>query len=81
VEGVIDHLPLLNVDLPTARVHAEIWSGLAAEGRLIEAHDLWLAATCLAHDLTLVTVNLREFGRVSGLDVEDWSRPNPHHPS
>jgi tRNA(fMet)-specific endonuclease VapC len=81
VEGVIDQLPVLYVDLPTSRVHAEIWSGLAAEGSLIEAHDLWLAATCLAHDLTLVTVNLREFGRVSGLDVEDWSRPNPHHPS
>jgi len=80
VEGVIDRLPVLNVDLPTARAHAELWSALAAGGKLIGAHDLWLAATCIAHDLTLVTTNLREFGRIPGLAVEDWSA-NPHHPS
>jgi tRNA(fMet)-specific endonuclease VapC len=81
VEGVIDRLPLLNIDLPTARAHAELWSALAAEGKLIGAHDRWLAATCLAHDLTLITTNLREFGRIPGLGVEDWSARNPHHPS
>lgn len=40
---------------------------------LIEGHDLWLAATCLAHDLALATSNVREFQRVPGLRVEDWS--------
>lgn len=81
VEGVVDHLPLLNIDLPTARAHAELWSGLAATGKLVGAHDLWLAATCLAHDLTLVTMNLREFNRIPGLAVENWNAPDPHHPS
>jgi predicted nucleic acid-binding protein len=57
VEGVIDRFPLLPVDLRTARVHAEVWADLAAKGRLIGAHDLWLAAACLAHDLTLATAN------------------------
>jgi tRNA(fMet)-specific endonuclease VapC len=36
------------------------------------AHDLWLAATCVAHDLTMITANLREFERVPGLRVESW---------
>lgn len=40
---------------------------------MIGAHDLWLAASSLAHDLTLATANLREFERVPGLRVEDWS--------
>jgi tRNA(fMet)-specific endonuclease VapC len=75
VEGVIERFPLLPVDLPTARLHAELWADLSGQGRLIGAHDLWLAAAALAHGLTLATANLREFGRVPGLDVEDWSKP------
>jgi len=35
------------------------------------AFDL-IAATALACNCTLVTHNLREFGRVPGLLVEDW---------
>jgi tRNA(fMet)-specific endonuclease VapC len=73
VEAVIDLFPLLPVDLPTARAHAEIWAQLAAAGRPIGAHDLWLAAACLAHGLTLATANVREFRQVPGLEVEDWS--------
>ncbi len=73
VESVIDAFPLLPVDLPTARIHAELWAGLAAAGRMIGAHDLWLAAAAVAHDLTLATSNLRELERVPGLTAEDWS--------
>jgi tRNA(fMet)-specific endonuclease VapC len=73
-ESVIDRFPLLPVDLPTARVHAQLWADLARAGRLIGAHDLWLAAAALAHGLTLATANVREFGRVPGLVVETWSR-------
>ena len=39
---------------------------------LIGAHDLWLAATCVGHGLSLVTLNGREFERVPGLDLEVW---------
>jgi tRNA(fMet)-specific endonuclease VapC len=31
-----------------------------------------IAAIALAHHLTLVTHNTREFGRVEGLHLEDW---------
>ncbi len=73
VEAVVDRFPLLPVDLPSARMHAEIWAGLSASGRMIGAHDLWLAAAALAHGLSLVTANVREFSRVPGLQVEVWS--------
>ncbi len=72
VEAVLARFPLLAVDLATARAHARLWASLAAEGRLIGPHDLWLAAACLAHGLSLATANLREFDRVPGLDVENW---------
>lgn len=73
VEAVLERFPILPVDLGTARAHARLWADLAAEGCLIGAHDLWLAAACLADGLTLATGNPREFERVPGLSVEVWS--------
>lgn len=75
VEAILERFPLLAVDLATARTHARIWADLAAAGRIIGAHDLWLAAACIAHDLTIVTGNMREFERVEGLSVECWPGP------
>ncbi len=73
VEAALERFPLLPVDLAIARAHAQLWAGLMTEGWLIGPHDLWLAATCLAHGLTMVTANVREFARVPGLAVESWA--------
>jgi len=73
VEGVLERFPLLEIDLATARAHAQVWANLASAGTLIGPHDLWLAAGCIAHGLTMVTANIREFDRVPGLEVETWS--------
>ena len=72
VEAVLSALPLLAIDIGVARVHAALWSTLAQKGQMIGVHDSWLAATCIAHDLTLVTANIREFNRVPGMRVENW---------
>ncbi|AKJ65191.1 type II toxin-antitoxin system VapC family toxin [Kiritimatiella glycovorans] len=72
VEGVLDSLPILVINLATARSHSQLWADLARQGKMIGVHDSWLAATCLAHGLRLATSNLREFDRVPGLDVEKW---------
>jgi len=34
--------------------------------------DLLIGATALAHDLILVSHNVREFSRVANLKLEDW---------
>lgn len=73
VEAVLASIPILEIDLPTARCHAQLWSDLSKRGTMIGAHDSWIAATCLAHGLKLVTGNEREFRRVPGLDLETWS--------
>lgn len=75
VEALLERFPLLPIDLATARLHAHVWAELAATDRMIGPHDLWLAATCLAHGLTIVTANIREFTRVPGLEVEVWGEP------
>ena len=73
VEGILEALPVLGIDLATARSHSRLWADLARDGRMIGVHDSWLAATCLAHGLRLATYNLREFKRVPGLEVEEWA--------
>lgn len=72
VEAVIDRFPIFSIDTTIARQHARLWAELKKEGAAIGPHDTWLAASCLAHGLTLVTGNLREFERVAGLAVECW---------
>ncbi|MFL6194780.1 MAG: type II toxin-antitoxin system VapC family toxin [Thermoanaerobaculia bacterium] len=74
VEAIFESLPILQIDFSTARIHAQLWADLASSGQLIGPHDLWLAASAVAHGLTLVTANVREFQRVPGLPVKSWSR-------
>lgn len=73
VENVLEQFPVLAVDLPTARIHAQIWADLDSKGSPIGPHDAWIAAACIAHGLTLATGNIREFKKIPGLSVEDWS--------
>ncbi len=72
-EGVLTALPVLPINMATARSHSQLWADLAHQGKMIGVHDSWLAATCLAHGLRMATHNLREFERVPGLDVEKWT--------
>jgi len=75
VEAILARFPLLLVDLGTARAQAQVWATLSAAGMMIRPHDLWLAATCIAHGLTMVATHVREFTRVPGLAVEVWDGP------
>ena len=72
VEAVLAAVPVLPFDLEVAREHARIWADLRREGLLIGAHDLLIAATAVTHGLRLLTANVREFGRVDGLDILRW---------
>ena len=52
--------------------YGRIRSDLARVGGPIGPNDLLIASVARAHDLTLVTHNLREFSRVPDLSLEDW---------
>lgn len=53
--------------------YAGIRSALEDAGTPIGPNDLIIAATARANECTLVTHNIREFGRVPGLKIEDWT--------
>jgi tRNA(fMet)-specific endonuclease VapC len=67
VEHLLAGMRALEINEQIARVHADIWAQLATRGEVIGAHDLWIAATALAHGMGLATGNTREFKRIPGL--------------
>jgi tRNA(fMet)-specific endonuclease VapC len=69
VENVLAELETLPITNEVARVHASLWAELEAAGEMIGVHDLWIAATALAHALELATKNAHEFERVPGLEI------------
>jgi len=56
VAAVLAQAPTLPVDQAVAARYGEL---RAASGRM-PSNDLWIAATALAHDLTLVTADARQ---------------------
>ncbi|HPD13546.1 MAG TPA: PIN domain-containing protein [Planctomycetota bacterium] len=69
VERILELFAVLPSDLPTARLHAQLWADLESLGAMINPHDLWLAAACIAHDHTLATGNVSELSQVPGLKL------------
>jgi len=69
VEHILAGMEAIPITEPVARLHADIWSDLAERGQPIGAHDLWVAATALAHGLGVATRNSAHFKRVLGLRV------------
>jgi tRNA(fMet)-specific endonuclease VapC len=59
-------------DALLCRHYAEQFPRLKEAGTPIGANDLWIACHALAQEAVLVTNNLREFQRVSGLKLDNW---------
>ncbi|RYE10932.1 MAG: type II toxin-antitoxin system VapC family toxin [Sphingobacteriaceae bacterium] len=48
---------------------AEIFLQLKAKNQLIEFRDIFIAATCISHNLPIATLNKKHFERVEGLAI------------
>jgi tRNA(fMet)-specific endonuclease VapC len=71
-EEFLNRFRSLAFDDSAARAYGPIRAELERAGATIGAHDLLIASIALANDLTLVTHNTGEFGRIPGLLIEDW---------
>lgn len=63
-------LPITGAIRTYATEKAKLWS----MGQKIEDFDLLIGATALCHKLTLVTNNVRHFGRLASLEIENWTQ-------
>jgi tRNA(fMet)-specific endonuclease VapC len=66
-------LEILPFNDKAASIYGKIRFDLERKGQSIGPMDLLIAAHALSLQAILVTDNLREFKRVEGLNVEDWS--------
>lgn len=73
VNRFLEPFPILAFEDKDSRQAAMIRASLEAAGTPISACDILLAAHALNYNLTLVTNNTREFKRVKGLKIIDWS--------
>lgn len=72
VEGILETIPVLPLDIPADAKYGRIRAELEAAGQPVGMNDLLIAAQALALDLTVVTDNTREFSRIRGLPLENW---------
>lgn len=63
---------MLEFDKEDARQAGEVRAYLASRGTPIGPYDVLIAGQAIARNMILVTRNIREFGRVSRLRIEDW---------
>ena len=68
-------LEIRSFDKNAAIAYGNVRSDLESKGMVIGGNDLLIAAHALSLNLTLVTNNEREFGRVKGLKIENWANP------
>ena len=62
---------VLNTDIVTAQYYGEAVAALYKKGKPLPVNDLWIAATTLQHNLTLVTRD-KHFNEIEGLKTKAW---------
>ncbi len=67
-------LEVVLFDAEAGRKYGRIRADLKRSGCPIGSNDLLIAAHAVSLDATLVTNNIREFRRVTGLRVEQWNK-------
>ena len=67
-------IKLFDFDRPAALEYGRLRAQLEAAGGRLDDPDLRIASIALANDLTLISGNVKHFGRVPDLRLEDWIR-------
>lgn len=73
IDAFLKPFEVLPFDHAAAEAYAELRLTLERVGRPIGERDLQIASIAWARRLAVVTHNVSEFGRVLGLELEDWA--------
>jgi tRNA(fMet)-specific endonuclease VapC len=69
VEELVDLLPLHPITLRTAYLVGQIEGEEAAKGNVLPFNDLLIAAAAIEQDYAMLTLNLRHFEKIPGIQV------------
>lgn len=71
VRQFVERFPIIPLE-DAAETYAMLKARLRSSGTLIDEFDLMIAATALEGDYILVTDNVKHFGRIAELTMENW---------
>ncbi len=74
IDNLVLHLAVLDWPKEAAEHYAEIRLDLKKRGGQLGAADLMISAHARAIGATVVTNNTKDFGRVKGLQVANWTK-------
>ena len=74
IKRFLKPLQIIPFDMEAASFYGNIRASMEKAGNTIGFNDMIIAATVLAHNGTLVTNNGGEFSRISGLNIENWTK-------
>jgi tRNA(fMet)-specific endonuclease VapC len=74
LDSLVLHLAVLDWPQDAAKHYAEIRTDLKKRGAQLGAADLMIAAHARAMGAIVVTNNVKDFARVKGLEVENWTK-------
>jgi len=74
LDSLVLHLAVLDWPSAAATYNSEIRAELKKRGAQLGAADLMIAAHARAIGAVVVTNNVKDFGRVKGLEIENWMK-------
>ena len=73
IKKISSLLEIYPFDESAAEEYAVIRANLEQKGIMISERDTQIASIAMANRLIVVTHNIKEFGRINKLKVEDWA--------
>jgi len=71
IEDFSDKITILPI-FDAIKIYGKEKAKLKTKGTIISDLDLFIGATAIAYDMTLITRNVREFERMDNIKIENW---------
>jgi len=69
VRQFLGRYPLIQSNPSIIQTYGKLYAALKRSNALIGPNDLWIASTAVSLDVPLITRNIQEFSRVSGMKM------------
>ena len=69
VRNITENFTVLPFTDNVAQKAAELYHKLRLSNQMVEFRDIFIAATCIVHELPIVTLNKKHFKRIDGLKI------------
>ena len=70
----VSYNTVLPLTTSSATISADIYANLRNKGTPIDDIDILIAGIAIANGLIIVTNNIRNFGKIENLEIQDWSK-------